>query len=167
MSTESSSDSKPGLIPLNLHPPTPLGDQQSVEFPCIGSPDQSIVHDPQTPSNASPASNTTSSSKLTSSDKLTALRESTQGSPAPNWNTRSPNHLPGIARGFRRSLDASVSLPSFVTGTGEIESPVLNHTGTQQIICSQSSFDWYSFPCEFTRPLSWQGDPEATGIVRK
>jgi len=69
---------------------------------------------------------TTSSSKLTSSDKLSALPS--PSSPVPN--TARPRtsgfSMAAAKRGFRRSLDASVSLPSF--SAAELDSPLLSHS---------------------------------------
>ncbi|KAF5371506.1 hypothetical protein D9615_009585 [Tricholomella constricta] len=76
--------------------------------------------------NSSPDSQTTASSKQTSSDKLSALPTS-KSTPNANRALRSPvatssNILPN--RGYRRSLDASISLPSF--STADLDSPPLN-----------------------------------------
>src|SRR4051812_37798324 len=69
---------------------------------------------------------TTSSSKLTSSDKLSALPPPT--SPGPNVvrPRTSGFSMTAVKRGFRRSLDAAISLPSF--SGAEFDSQMLNHS---------------------------------------
>lgn len=92
--------------------------QDRIPFPVDPS------HPRERSSKASPDSQTTNSSTQTSSDKLSALPNSTS-MPNANRILRSPaptssNILPN--RGFRRSLDASMSLPSF----SDVDSPQMH-----------------------------------------
>ncbi|RDB20239.1 hypothetical protein Hypma_012623 [Hypsizygus marmoreus] len=105
-------------------------DVDTIQFPSLADREVSGLkqHSPAKDAKGSPDSQTTSSSKQTSSDKLSALPTSTSN---PNITRllRSPNAtsssiLPG--RGHRRSLDASVSLPSFATA--DFDSPPMGNT---------------------------------------
>ncbi|KAF9464333.1 hypothetical protein BDZ94DRAFT_1256944 [Collybia nuda] len=116
-------------------------DQQAIPFPSVGQGErahsassftrgQGGEQNEDNPMDASmstsPDSQATSSSKQTSSDKLSALPMSAASSPNTNKHLRSPTITTSSKiRGFRRSLDASASLPSFATA--DLESPPLGN----------------------------------------
>ncbi|RDB20330.1 hypothetical protein Hypma_012617 [Hypsizygus marmoreus] len=125
------------------------------------------IDSPAKDAKGSPDSQTTSSSKQTSSDKLSALPTSTSN---PNITRllRSPNAtsssiLPG--RGHRRSLDASVSLPSFATA--DFDSPPMGNTwNTTQNLATHTGRNSFT-RSTILRELFGEGHSETEGFIRE
>ncbi|KAH6890078.1 hypothetical protein BKA70DRAFT_1572553 [Coprinopsis sp. MPI-PUGE-AT-0042] len=100
---------------------TPIS-ELAIPFPSVQEPTESDTHSPD--DNVTPSSQKTeteaNSSKLTSSDKLSDL-------PPPRGGTiperrRRPSFVDSTRQSFRRSLDASSSLPTFSTSAANDDS---------------------------------------------
>ncbi|TFK28594.1 hypothetical protein FA15DRAFT_665038 [Coprinopsis marcescibilis] len=92
----------------------------AIPFPSVQEPSESDTNSPVNVTGShhsvSGSDSQGTSSRLTSSDKLTALRSDPDaGTTSLNATPRpsTPNRIGAAQRGYRHSLDASVSLPSF------------------------------------------------------
>ncbi|KAF8812655.1 hypothetical protein BYT27DRAFT_7159054 [Phlegmacium glaucopus] len=115
-------------LPSPINPPIP-----SNESPNPNPRPEPVTRDSASYSVAEESHMTASSSRLTSSDKLSALPSTTiSSSPNAIRNTRSPSFsaLANSMRGYRRSLDASTSLPSFSLAEPDLPAPIPNVWGT-------------------------------------